>query len=83
MRFWFLYSSESMPTRMDCPRCGSPDRRHSNSVRFLDAFWRAFGYTPYRCRSCRTRYFRRVPQKEPDLKQRTPHQQAGLVRPAT
>ena len=74
MRFRFLYHSESKPMRMDCPKCGSPDKRHSISVGFFDAFWRALRYTPYRCRSCRARYFRRQqPEKEADLKERTAH----------
>jgi transposase-like protein len=71
MGFRFLYHSESEPMQMDCPKCGSPDKRHSNSERFFDAFWRALGYTPYRCRSCRARYFRREQEKKADLKERT------------
>jgi hypothetical protein len=45
--------------RIECPKCGSPDKRPSVSVGFFDGFWRALGYLPYRCRSCRARFFRR------------------------
>jgi len=73
MRFRILYHSESITMRMECPKCGSPDKRHSISVGFFDALWRALGYTPYRCRSCRARYFRRQPEKKADLEERTAH----------
>jgi DNA-directed RNA polymerase subunit RPC12/RpoP len=45
--------------QIECPKCGSPDKRPSISAGFLDRFWRVIGYVPYRCRSCRTRFFRR------------------------
>ncbi len=53
------YSSESETMRIECPKCGSTDKRLSRSAGLFDPFRRALGYVAYRCRSCRARYFKR------------------------
>jgi DNA-directed RNA polymerase subunit RPC12/RpoP len=40
-----------------CPKCGSRDVRRSAGGRSLDHFIGFFGLTPFRCRSCRARFF--------------------------
>jgi hypothetical protein len=42
-----------------CPGCGSFDTRHSIRGGALDAAMRLFHKRPFRCRSCRTRFYRR------------------------
>jgi len=42
-----------------CPKCGSHDTRPSRSKYFIDDFWRALSFFPYRCRACWTRFRRR------------------------
>jgi len=41
----------------NCPACGRDDVRRSRSRGIIDLVIRAFGFRPYRCRACRTRYF--------------------------
>jgi hypothetical protein len=46
------------PIQISCPKCGSSDVRRSQSEGALAAFFRIFGRWPFRCRSCRARFFR-------------------------
>ena len=41
-----------------CPKCGSSDVRRSHSSGARAAVARLFGRVPFRCRSCRARFFR-------------------------
>jgi hypothetical protein len=50
-----------------CPGCGSLDTRHSFRGGLLDSLMRAFRKRPFRCRSCRQRFYRReteIPDSE-------------------
>jgi predicted RNA-binding Zn-ribbon protein involved in translation (DUF1610 family) len=40
-----------------CPKCGSSDIRRARSEGALSAFLRIFGRWPFRCRSCRRRFY--------------------------
>jgi hypothetical protein len=51
---------ESDSKRISCPKCGSPDVRRSKSEGLLAAMARMFGRWPFRCRSCRIRFYRRA-----------------------
>src|SRR3984957_16619466 len=44
--------------RRACPKCGSPDVRRSKSEGFIAILARIFGRWPFRCRSCRIRFYR-------------------------
>ena len=44
-----------------CPKCGSTDIRGSHAHHALDYLLRTFGRQPYRCRSCRRRFYLRKP----------------------
>jgi transposase-like protein len=49
---------ESLHRPPTCPKCGSNDIRRSKSDGFYAAVQRAFGRWPFRCRSCRARFYR-------------------------
>jgi hypothetical protein len=53
------------PHKLFCPNCGSVDVRMSQSHRTLDFLVQSFSLRPYRCRSCRKRFYKRRPA-EPD-----------------
>ena len=40
-----------------CPSCGGSDTRHSVRNGLLDAFMQMFHKRPFRCRSCRRRFY--------------------------
>lgn len=40
-----------------CPHCGSDSTRESSTRRGMDLFPRNIGKIPYRCRSCRGRFY--------------------------
>jgi len=44
-----------------CPKCGSADVRRSHSEGVLTALLRVLGRWPFRCRSCRSRFYRSAP----------------------
>ena len=44
-----------------CTRCGSRDVRPSWAVGMIDRIYMLFSCSPYRCRSCRARFYRREP----------------------
>jgi hypothetical protein len=44
--------------RLTCPKCGSTDVRRSRSAGVVAFLFAVFGRWPFRCRSCRTRFFR-------------------------
>jgi hypothetical protein len=48
------------PRRFHCPKCGSSDVRRARSEGMLSAVMQMFGQWPFRCRSCRSRFFRRA-----------------------
>jgi hypothetical protein len=49
---------ESIKRAPKCPKCGSTDIRRSKSDGFYAVIQRMFGRWPYRCRSCRVRFYR-------------------------
>jgi len=50
--------------RMNCPKCGSPDVRRSHDHGVLAGLLRIVGRWPYRCRSCRSRFYRSGPASD-------------------
>ena len=50
--------------RQTCPQCGSQDIRRSSSEGTIPALLRLIGRYPFRCRSCRKRFFRPAPPPE-------------------
>lgn len=50
--------------REGCPRCGSTDIRRARSDGILAAFLQMLGRWPFRCRSCRSRFYRYAPPPE-------------------
>jgi len=55
---------ESDDERQSCPKCGSQDVRRSNSEGVMPALLRALGRWPFRCRSCRARFYRASPPED-------------------
>ena len=49
-----------------CPKCGSTDIRGSQTHRAIDFLLKSFSLKPYRCRSCRKRFYLRKPA-EPEV----------------
>ena len=47
------------PHKPFCPKCGSTDIRASQSHRTMDFLLSSFSLRPYRCRSCRKRFYLR------------------------
>lgn len=59
---------ESTSRLPKCPKCGSSDIRRSKSDGFYAVLQRVFGRWPFRCRSCRVRFYRSAdapPEIEP------------------
>ncbi|MEO8098088.1 MAG: hypothetical protein ABI811_10335 [Acidobacteriota bacterium] len=52
---------EADPGKFTCPKCGSVDIRRARSEGFLVSLFQMVGRWPFRCRSCRTRFFRYAP----------------------
>ena len=50
--------------RLRCPKCGSPDVRRSNNAGVVTALLRGLGRWPFRCRSCRARFYRAMPPED-------------------
>jgi len=50
--------------RLSCPKCGSSDVRRSKSEGIWGGLARMFGRWPYRCRSCRIRFYRHADPPE-------------------
>jgi hypothetical protein len=44
--------------RLSCPKCGSSDIRRSKSEGLFSGLARMFGRWPFRCRSCRVKFYR-------------------------
>jgi len=57
---------ESVKRQPNCPKCGSTDIRRSKSDGFFAVIQRIFGRWPFRCRSCRQRFYR-VSDAPPDM----------------
>jgi transposase-like protein len=53
-----LEEQEPIKQPLKCPRCGSGDIRRSKSEGFYALVQRMFGRWPFRCRSCRGRFYR-------------------------
>lgn len=51
---------EPNPESLFCPKCGSTDVRRARGEGFLAFFRALFGQMPFRCRSCRVKFFRRA-----------------------
>jgi len=49
---------EISDAEISCPKCGSHDVRRSKAEGAWAALQRIFGRWPFRCRSCRARFFR-------------------------
>jgi predicted RNA-binding Zn-ribbon protein involved in translation (DUF1610 family) len=47
--------------RLACPKCGSADVRRSHTGGFAAAVLRMVGRWPFRCRSCRSRFYHATP----------------------
>jgi hypothetical protein len=47
------------PQKMTCPKCGSIDIRPSRKSNFFGYFLVMMGRQPFRCRSCRVKFYRR------------------------
>ncbi|HLW75870.1 MAG TPA: hypothetical protein VKS01_02775 [Bryobacteraceae bacterium] len=47
--------------RLACPKCGSSDVRRSRGEGLFALLARAFGRWPFRCRSCRSKFYRYAP----------------------
>jgi Zn finger protein HypA/HybF involved in hydrogenase expression len=52
--------------RPSCPKCGSQDVRRSHGEGLMPALLRILGRWPFRCRSCRARFYRSAPPPEDD-----------------
>jgi predicted RNA-binding Zn-ribbon protein involved in translation (DUF1610 family) len=50
--------------RMSCPKCGSADVRRSQNEGFYAYFHSLFGRQPFRCRSCRTKFYKYAPVQQ-------------------
>ncbi len=50
-----------------CPKCGSTDILRSQKVGFWVAIQVLFGRWPFRCRSCRARFYRSEPPPEVEV----------------
>lgn len=48
----------SPPHGLYCPKCGSMDTRRARSDGVLALLAKIFGRYPFRCRSCRTKFYR-------------------------
>ena len=57
---------ESEPGRMSCPKCGSHDVRRSKGEGLGAALFQMFGRWPFRCRSCRSRFYKFAPPLDRD-----------------
>jgi predicted RNA-binding Zn-ribbon protein involved in translation (DUF1610 family) len=56
--------TERLTGRLKCPKCGSADVRRARSEGVLPSLLQMFGRWPFRCRSCRGRFFRYAPPPE-------------------
>ena len=50
-----------------CPKCGSIDIRPSRKSAVVGAFFEMLGRRPFRCRTCRIKFYRAVPEHGPHL----------------
>jgi hypothetical protein len=53
-----LAKEEGNLPRMVCPKCGSKDTRRSRIVSLYGRVLSRLGRKPFRCRSCRTKFYR-------------------------
>ena len=52
----------AQPQRRTCPKCGSHDVRRSRSEGVVGMFFQMFGRWPFRCRSCRSKFYKYSPK---------------------
>jgi hypothetical protein len=57
---------------MTCPKCGSAKVRRASGYGFVAVFLEIFGRWPFRCRSCRKRFYRASPPPEGVLSTNVP-----------
>ena len=51
---------------LHCPRCTSRHIRRASRANFLEQSMRLFGLAPFRCRSCRYKFYRLQFQRPAD-----------------
>jgi uncharacterized protein with PIN domain len=61
-----MHDARQAEERLKCPKCGSPDIRRSHSEGVVPAVLRMVGRWPFRCRSCRSRFYLSVAPPEDD-----------------
>jgi hypothetical protein len=59
-------NQESEAAPLSCPKCGSHDVRRSKSEGLWATLLQVIGRWPFRCRSCRSRFYRFAPPAERD-----------------
>jgi len=59
--------NDSAVIQFSCPKCGSLDIRRARSQGAWAAFLRVFGRWPFRCRSCRQRFYLASGAREDDV----------------
>jgi len=58
------FDPEEEPERPACPKCGSLDIRRSRGNSLWAYFLALFGRSPFRCRSCRVKFYRHASRPE-------------------
>jgi len=69
LSYWLMHDpvkdqQQAPLPRPSCPKCGSVDIRRSHQEGALAALFRILGRWPFRCRSCRSRFYRSTPPGE-------------------
>jgi DNA-directed RNA polymerase subunit RPC12/RpoP len=65
--------SEESDLVVRCTWCGSRDVRHSFPNGIRDGIMAVLRFTPFRCRSCRKRFYRRAaPMQQDEVERQSP-----------